>query len=192
VALKDTDLLAALRLLGLREESLSQEPVYDTGHFAVSLPGGWLGVIGDGFEAMDTVQPSHARQLSVAGEALHFYCDDAAMCATLAAYRDGEEVWALRHDGSEGRGRPEISGAPPAIVGEIVRRLEAEQSAEASADVDESGDVGEGDDDDESGEVDYLYDAPAEVALALIGFRHDQTLAAGAVLPISILAPVSS
>lgn len=169
VAIRNGRLDAALQVLGLRLHAKSDEQVYDTGHYAVDMPTGWLVVIGDGWDAMDSVQPSHAQALSAGTETLHFYCDDAAMCASLTAYRDLKQTWALAYDGSEGASSPTVSGAPPAAVTEALDRLQKQREA--------SPDDG----------VDYLYEAAPQVGLALTAFRHDETLTSGAVRPIYVL-----
>ena len=171
LAVKNVELPAALRTVGLRQESEEHGEVDDPGHYALKLPDAWLVVIGDGWDAMETVQPAHAFALSIGTEALHFYCDDTPMCASLRMYRDGMELWSLEHDCSNGPGAPVVSGAPPAIVAEVIARLRKKQ--------DESGDS----------DVDHLYDAAPEIALALVGFRHDQTLSEGKRSPVFVLAP---
>lgn len=171
LAVKNVELSAALEAVGLRQESASNEAVYDPGLYAVALPGGWLVVIGDGWDFMDMVHEADARGLSKGTESLHFYCDDTSMGASLVAYRDGTRVWTLEHDGSKGRGTSVVSGTPPPIAGEIVARLQERQR--------ESGDK----------DVDYVYDAAPEIGLALTGFRHDQTLGNGGILPILVLQP---
>lgn len=170
LAVKNVNLDAVLAAIGLKRESESKEAIYDPGHYAVAMPGGWMVVIGDGTDAMETVKPEHARALSKGTEALHFTCNDTAMCAAITAYQNGKEVWSLEHDGSNGVGTPVVTGNAPAIVSETIARCQAEQ--------DESG--------DES--VDCLYEAAPEIGLALTGFRHDQTLGDGDHLPIFVLS----
>lgn len=169
--MKNVELRSALDVFGLRQESTSDEAVYDPGLYAVALPGGWLVVIGDGWDSMEAVTEAHARVLSKGTDALHFFCDDTSMCASLVAYGDGKTVWTLEHDGSNGPGTPAVSGTPPPLVGEIVVRLQKEQADSGRKD------------------VDYVYDAAPEIGLALTGFRHDQTLGNGDVLPILVLRP---
>lgn len=171
VAAKNVDLEAALAVVGLREEERLDEEVCDPGQYAVQMPDGWLVVIGDGSEFMDTVKPRHARELSRGTEALHFTCNDTTMCATLSAWKDGREVWGLEYVGVDGIATPSVSGTPPEIVGEVLARC-ASRQAEAG-----------------SNGPDYQYEAAAELGLALVGFRHDQTLFNADVLPISVLAP---
>lgn len=169
LAVKNVGLADLLAETGLRIESKIDEAVYDPGLYAVNLPGGWLVVMGDGWDWMDSIQPAQARALSKGTEALHFYTDDEPMNASLAAFRDGAKVWSLEHDRSKQERSPVITGSPPPLVATIVADLERQQAAA-------------GDD------CELLYDAAPEIAKALVGFRHDQTLADGAVLPIFVLA----
>jgi hypothetical protein len=173
LGVKNGDMGIALRTLGLRETSVSDKAVYDTGHYAVNLPNGWLVVIGDGRDAMETVQPEHARELSVGTESLHFYCDDTPMCASISAYRDGKEVWSLTHDRDNNAEMPMIEGTPVTVVGDVVTRVQRQQE--------EAGPDG----------ADFVYEAAPEIGLAITGFRHDKTLGDGDVLPIHVLKPGS-
>lgn len=168
LAVKTDDLAAVLGVVGLRQEHELHEAVYDTGHYALKLASWWV-VIGDGSEAMHTVQEHHAPELSAGTEALYFTCNDTSMCARLVAFQDGQETWALDYDGSNGPGKNELSGAPPALVAKAIALAQEEQ--------------------DKAGrQVDHLYDAAPEIGLALTGFRHDQTLGSGKHLPILVLS----
>lgn len=171
VAVRGDRLEEALRVVGLRVEATLEEAQYDPGHWAVVMPGPWCVVFGDGSDAMFTVRRKHAKELSAGSEALFFTCNDTTMCAELECWRDGRLSWSIVHDGSEGRTSPTLTGEPPPIVHETIAALREEERA--------AGDDG----------VDYLYEAAPVVGLALTGFRHDQTLSNGDVLPIFALAP---
>lgn len=165
MAVKGLELDVALSALGLRVLSVSSEEIEDIGHYALHMPTGWLIVIGDGLDEMETVQPEHVKRLSVGTEALHFYCDDTPMSASLIYFQNGNEIWSLVHD----LPHPIVAGTPSALVKEIVAKLELEQH--------EAGDDG----------CDYVYDAAPEIGKAITGFRHDQTLAEGEFLPVYVL-----
>jgi hypothetical protein len=55
LAVKNADLKAVLRTIGLGQESETREPIYDTGFYAANLPGCCLVVIGDWWDHMDAV-----------------------------------------------------------------------------------------------------------------------------------------
>ena len=168
LAVKNADLDVALSTIGLKQEGESNEAIYDPGHYAVQMPGGWLVVIGDGSDALDTVKPEHARALSKGTDALHFMCSDTSMYAVITAFRDGKKIWSLEHDGSNGVGAPVVAGNAPPLVGEIIAKCQAEQDA-----ADEK--------------VDHLSEAAPEIGRLLTGFRHDQTLGDGEHVPIFVL-----
>lgn len=171
LAVKNADPAQVLRTIGLVQDSASSEAIYDPGHYALAMPGGWFVVIGDGGDFMDTVEEEHARALSTGTESLHFSCDDTSMGALLKGFRGGREVWALEHDGSNGPGTTVVTGSAPAVVGEIIAKCKAAQHASGRND------------------VDFVYDAAAELGQVLTGFRHDQTLGDGESLPILVLRP---
>ena len=171
LAVKNADPAQVLRTIGLVQDSASSEAIYDPGHYALAMPGGWFVVIGDGADFMDTVEEEHARALSIGTESLHFSCDDTSMGALLKVFREGKEVWAVEYDGSNGPGTPVVTGTPPAVVGETIAKCRAAQHASGRKD------------------VDHVYDAAAELGQVLTGFRHDQTLGDGEHLPILVLRP---
>jgi hypothetical protein len=160
-----------LSRLHLSTESQSNEPVYDPGLYGLALPTGWYLAIGDGCDYMDQLEEHQAATLSRVGETLFFYTDDAPMCTRLASYGNGSLVWAITYDGSNGVGEPEIEGDPPPCAFDLLTKVRNEQE--------EAGGQKAG--------VDHIYELTAEVALTLIGFRHDQTLADGGITPIDML-----
>lgn len=160
---------AVLEALGFRVQAECNEAVYDPGLFAVALPNEWVVVFGDGSDELGTMQPEHGRAQSVGTEAVFFTCNDSSMCAAIRGYRDGEELWSLQHDGSQGPPSVALAGNPPSIVKETLARLQDEQRQS-------------GEDD-----VDHVYDASPQIGLALTGFRHDETLSSGEHVPIFVL-----
>ncbi len=167
LAVKAGDLATVLDVVALSQKQELHEEVYDPGHYALKLEQWWI-VIGDGSEAMHTMEEAHAKALSTGTEALFFTCNDTSMCARLVAFSGGKESWALDYDGSNGPGKNVVSGKPPAVVTQAIAKAEEEQRKAGK-------------------DVDYAYDAAPEIGLALTGFRHDQTLSSGEHLPIFVL-----
>ena len=165
-AVKNGDLPTALQTLGLIKTRESSEPVYDPGLYALSMPEGWLVVVGSGSPFIDAVRPEHAQALSTSGEALHFYCNDTGMYASLCAFRAGREVWSLDYDGGNA-GTPIVSGEAPNVVTDV---LQACLSAQR-----------------EATDGDHVYDAAPQIGFELVRFRHDQTLSDRSHGPTSIL-----
>jgi len=163
-----------LAQLRLAVERSANEPVEDTGLYGLALPTGWYLAIGDGSDYMGHLDETDAVGLSRSCEALFFYTDDTPMATRLACYRDGSLAWAINYEGVNGVAEPQIEGAAPPCTTEILAGLQKEQ---VDADGRREG-------------VDFIYELTADVAKALVGFRHDQTLAGGEVVPVDILNPV--
>jgi hypothetical protein len=163
----------ALSQLRLARESQSNEPVYDPGLYGLALPTGWYLAIGDGWDYMEQLNEEQAAALSRDRETLFFYTDDTPMATRLASYRNGSLVWAITYDGSNGVGEPEMEGELPPIASDVLSRVRHEQEEEGGR----------------SAGVDCIYELTAEVARMLVGFRHDQTLGDGKIIPIDQLVP---
>ncbi|MFO0596274.1 MAG: hypothetical protein U0228_13245 [Myxococcaceae bacterium] len=150
VATKNRDLGRALRVTGLTNLGQRQELV-DPGLRAHQLEQ-WLVIVGDGWDFKDLIAIDHALELSRGSEALYFACDDSYMGSELHCFVDGHERWAVEYDGSNGPSTPTTSGACPKLVDETI----AAKLAQAKPG------------------VDFVYDAPGDLGLALTGYRHDQ------------------
>jgi hypothetical protein len=171
VAIRGGNLASALKTLGLRVESESNEQIYDPGHYAVNTPQGFLIIMGDGSDEMETGQPEHAAKLSEGGEAI-FFTSDTTMCTTIAAFHNRIQTWSFDHQGSDGIQAPTVSGTLPELARAIVDDVVREQE--------------EADDD-----VDIIYDGAPRIGLAITGFRHDQTLSSGEIFPVYVLEKAS-
>jgi hypothetical protein len=158
-----------LSTLGFSVEGQSEEPVYDPGLYGVALPGGWYLTVGDGWDFMAQLGEGQAAALSREGETLFFATDDSSMSTRLSSFQRGKLVWAVTYDGSNGVGQPELEGNPPQVVREAQAQVESAQT--------EAGDRS----------VDHIYDLTALVGQALVGFRHDETLANDEAGPIDLL-----
>jgi hypothetical protein len=121
-----------------------------------SLANGWTFVLtyDFGFPA-----PERMAALSAAGKAVALSADDRPMFSVVRGYEHGKAVFAIEHDGGQqGSRHIAVAGAPPPEWPAIFERLSKEQDKEDA-----------GDD-----EVDFLFDAPLELAKAFCGFRHDE------------------
>lgn len=118
-----------------------------------ALPGGWSLILANRDHRFGDEEL--LARLSVGGEAVACLVEDHSMVNQASGWKEGRHVWTVSHDGSNGRGRPELEGEVPAEFAPILKALEEEQRGG-------------------SDNVDYLYDAPAELAKALVGFRHNQ------------------
>lgn len=158
-------MLAQLQLTATDE---LQEEVYDPGLYAVAV-GDWFVVIGDGSDFMDLVGRDQAIALSKHAPAVYFFTDDAPMCAEITSFVAGQPAWTVSYDGSGGVSTPTLEGIVPTAVQSILAEARKEQNAAGP-------------------DVDHMYDVAANLGRALVGFRHDETLADAAHLPILQLA----
>ena len=150
-----------------------REQVYDTGLHAVAMPG-WFVVIGDGSEFMDLVERSHAEGLSERNEAILFCADDSDLYAEVSSYVGGVTSWSISYNGGAGAEAPTVDGNVPASTLSLL-----------AAAVDEQDAASEG-----KPAFDRIYEAVAEIARGVVGFRHDQTSSAGEHLPVYRLEPL--
>lgn len=171
LATRTSDRDAVLKRLGYKLMAELVEEVYDTGLYALEV-GGWLVVIGDGYDHMADVKRAQARKLSDASDVVYLYTDDSAMAFELALFTGGSEAWAVAYDGSDGVTAPKIEGPLPLEARAWIARLEKQQAAAGGP----------------KAEVDHIYDFAAQYAKHLVGFRHDESLASGDHVPIWQLA----
>ncbi len=143
-----------LALFGLRDLGDADEA--NEAMFSVAeLPTGWTilfvndyGFGGDG---------ERLAALSESGYVVVCQAEEHVMASAARGYRDGREEWEVARDSSCGRYKVEVRGRPPERLAEIHRRLVARQRAAG----------------DES-RIDYLFDAPVELAASETGYRHDR------------------
>lgn len=175
LATRTSDRADVLKRSGFEVTAELTEEVYDPGLYAVDVDG-WLVVVGDGWDFKDALEPALAARLSDRGEVIFVCTDDSPMCADVASFTLGTAAWSLSYDGSNGVSEPKIAGnLPDAAQGALATAREQQRVAGGA----------------EAG-VDHIYDAVAEIGRALVGFRHDQTLADGKYLPIFQLKIVAA
>lgn len=116
---------------------------------------GWLVVRCRRF---DYPTPSRLSALSRQAELVACQAEEHVMASAAFAFRDGAQVWSIAHDPEKGLHNLSVEGAPPPDLDAIRTRLATEQDADGGEDA----------------EVDFLFDAPAELVAVLTGFRQDE------------------
>lgn len=165
LATRNRDRAEVLAALGFVVETELNEEIYDPGLYAAMI-GDWYVVFGDGWDYMDLVTRQAAAKLSSRGEVLYVYTDGTPMKSEVTAFVDGQIRWSFVYDDTAS-----TEGALPAEAKALIAAAERAQKAEA--------------------DVDHVYDVPAQLGLALVGFRHDTTLGEGAHLPVYQLKAIS-
>ncbi len=144
----------ALALFGLRDLGTVDEA--NQALFSVAeLPTGWtiLFVNDYGFGG----DAELLAEVSRIGYVVACQAEEHVMASAARGYRNGREEWQVAHDSSRRPFDVEIRGRPPERLAEIRQRLIARQQA--------AGD---------KSRVDYLFDAPVELAASETGYRHDR------------------
>src|SRR5271155_3038419 len=152
-ALKSGNLQTACAALVLRSTG-KREEIAESKIVGVQLPTGWYVVV---FNQSETEDRELAR-LSRTGEVASCFVEDHVMVSWASGWRERKKVWSVVHDCEKGRFHLDIKGEAPAELKGISERLITEQQAAGG----------------EKADVDHVYDAPAELAKVLTGYRHDQ------------------
>lgn len=118
-----------------------------------NLPGGWFLVVRERHEFTD----DELRRLSAGCEVIACYVEEHVMFSCAAAWKDRKQVWKVSHSSEEGIENLEVEGTPPAALAGIRDRLRKEQK------------------EDESGEVDFIFQIPVDLAKEVTGFSHEAT-----------------
>jgi hypothetical protein len=152
-ALKASNVQTVCSALGLRVtgkcEGIAESKISGT-----ALPTGWYVVVFNRSEMKDRA----LAHFSSSGEVICCFVEDHVMVSWASGWREGKKVWSVVHDCEKGRFHLDIKGEAPAELEGIAEQLIAKQQAAGG----------------EKADVDYVYDAPAELAKKLTGFRHDE------------------
>jgi hypothetical protein len=154
LAVEAGDRAAVLARLGLAEAGWGSEE-FLAEYACATLPGGWLVLVSRDWKLdLDAILP----EVSADGLALGCEASERVMFSSARAWRDGAELWAVRHDSEKGVENLQVEGAPPAGFADIRARLVARQE-------------------DEDGDVDFIYEAPLRLAESLCGYFPLETVA---------------
>jgi hypothetical protein len=137
-------------LLGLRATDVWEE-IPESKTVGASLPTGWYLVSFNRKELGDHI----LTKLSSLGEVAYCFVEDHVMFTRASGWKDGKFLWSVTPDCEKGKNHLEIKGDAPASWKGVHAKLVSKQDAEEE-------DVG------------HIYEAPAELANDLTGFRHDQ------------------
>lgn len=151
IATKSLAAAEALDLLGLTDTGDPTDRDDELVSLA-ELPSGWLLLYSTNF---DFAAPGWLKALSTAGVAMGCQVEEHVMFSGVRFFEGGEEAWAVVHDSEQAADHLSISGARPAELAPILERLTREQE------------------EDEAGDVDFIFDIPIELAAAICGFRHN-------------------
>lgn len=116
---------------------------------------GWYVIRSRDFEF---ASPKRLAQVSAAaGAVLGGQVDERVMVSSLRRFDGGEETWWVIHEPEKGIFDLSFGGAPPKLLSEIRERLVAVQQSEGG----------------EQANVDFIFDVPVQLGVALCGYRVD-------------------
>ena len=147
-----------------KDEFLDRAQFEDTGevdeyfehdHAGGELPEGWYVIVSS---EMGLLEPAKLAKWSAGARLVAAAIHEGSMNSLAAEWRDGNQVWSVSHDGSEGGDQLDVEGALPEVFEEL--------KAEATAAQTES--------EAEGGGVNFVFDIPLDLAAELTGFRHDE------------------
>jgi hypothetical protein len=155
IALESEDRQRCLETFAMVDTGRSDEALEKPFSLA-TLPTGWTIL----FSNNDS-NPSEAQAAAYSQGTRVIRCqvNEYEMLSTVSCYAEGERLWSLTHNSQLGRYHISPTGVAPASVHEIIARLTTEQDANGG----------------EKADVDFLFDAPIELAAELTGFRHDES-----------------
>jgi len=136
----------------------AREDVAESPLVSAALPNGWTLVLANRTERF--VDEALLRRLSTGCELVACSVEDHVMVSRASGWADGRQTWSVDHDGSDGPPGVEIEGSPPAALESIRQHLDESQKSS-------------------DGEVDFLYEAPVDLAKSVTGFRHDDDVPRG-------------
>jgi hypothetical protein len=113
-------------------------------------------------------------QLSKGAEVLASFVEEHVMVSVAALWREGSKIWSVEHDAQEGPRHLVVSGELPAEMAAIIDEAKSSQDAEDKGDA----------------EVDFIFDAPVDIAQRLTGFRYDRDDVDGVEPTFDVLAEV--
>jgi hypothetical protein len=152
-AVKNVNLESICSVFKLRPTE-GREEFPESDIVGAELPSGWSLIV---FQR-NVISDRHLKELSTLGEVVTCFVEDHVMFSMASAWKEGIQLWSVTHDCEKGKFHLESGGSAPSTLNGIQQRLSAQQKEQGG----------------EQAEVDFLYDAPAELAKEIVGFRHDQ------------------
>jgi hypothetical protein len=158
IAFKDKTAAQAAGLLGLSPSGeLEQEP--ESMFCGVRLDNGWYVVVINEYRHK-FVSDRSLQRVSAAADVVAANIEEHVMFCSVEEWDRGNLIWKVGHESEKGLRHLEEQGSPPGQYLAVKERLLAAQRRE----------------DEGAREVDYVFDAPLELADALVGFKHDRLI----------------
>jgi hypothetical protein len=151
LAVEGADKAALLARLGFVESGAASDE-FNAPLACASFPDGWTVLVsGDMGLDLDRALPL----ASTGGLALGCEAEEHVMFSRIRAFRDGAPAWAVTHDPDIDLRGAAVEGEPPPPFADLRAALAAKQA------------------EDDSGQVDYMFDLPVRLGQQLCGYVYD-------------------
>jgi hypothetical protein len=147
------DILRELRLRPTGTQGLEGEESFAS----AQSDAGWYLIVMNVAEH-EYLGPNVIGPLSAGCEVMTCTVEEHVMFSESAGWKDGRQLWRVRHEGENGPVGLEEEGTFPAEYAPIRERLAKQQESEGGATAD----------------VDYLFDIPVVLAQTFVGYKHDE------------------
>ncbi len=86
------------------------------------------------------------------------------MSSSCSSWKDGKELWNVKHEGDKALDDIRVSGNPPNDLAAIQREYSFKQNQENKND---------------PNRVDWMFEVPLRLAKQIVGFKHDEDSTGG-------------
>ena len=149
--LPKSEVLSLTRLIDTAEpDEANESPISGS-----ELPGGWYVLFLNDI-VHPYVSPERLREISIGCTVLGCQVEEHVMASACFLYKNGGRIWNVTHEAEKGLYNMEIEGqAPESFSITEFRQAQDRAGGEAAG-------------------VDYMFDAPLELAHRMCGYRHDR------------------
>jgi hypothetical protein len=149
ISVRGTDRAELLDRLGFEAAGDTSDEL-GADYTCAELPGGWVVVASTDyhFDIAKTLAAISSEDLALGCEQ-----NETVMFSQVRGFRSGRQVWSVTRDPDTDFDSVVVDGEPPPEAAGIVQRREAQQAA------------------DEDASVDYLFEAPLDLARSICGYR---------------------
>ena len=144
------EMIENLGLLRTGEYEDEPEAEYD----GIAMESGWSLVINN-YASGEFLLNQDLDRVHRGCQSIVVYVNETMMMSHVTSRDDGFERWSITHDAEKGARHLDVTGEPPAPFAAIRNDKVEQQNAS-------------------DGGVDYMFEAPLDLAEAITGFRHDR------------------
>lgn len=154
IAVKGVDKTDVLLRAGLRDTGIVDE-ANESPFSGAEIPLGWFVLFSNDF---DYAVPEKISALSAGGVAISCQVHEGIMYCAATYFRDGAEIWSVRHDAQEDIYDLHAAGSLPSEFDGIRDQCTRAQDTNGG----------------KNSDIDFMFDVPVGVAAEICGYQHDR------------------